>query len=145
MSLAFSLFSPHCSPIRKFPHKTKACVHWILQCLCVSCATLGLASFSYNKYLNGKPHFTLWHGLVDLGMVCVVGVQSLAALPLLYHSLAKDWSLARLKRYHAASSLITYLLGSASLLLGTCFVWFTGAVGRYTWWHPTLLSAPWSS
>lgn len=95
-------------------------------------------------YLNRKPHFTLWHGLVGLGMVCVVGVQTLAALPLLYYSLAKGWSLARLKRY-AASGLITYLLGSASLLLGTCSVWFTGAVGRYTWWHPTLLSASWSS
>uniref|UniRef100_A0A673ZDL1 Cytochrome b561 domain-containing protein n=1 Tax=Salmo trutta TaxID=8032 RepID=A0A673ZDL1_SALTR len=82
-------------------------------------------------YLNRKPHFTLWHGLVGLEMVCVVGVQTLAALPLLYYSLAKGWSLARLKRY-AASGLITYQLGSASLLLGTCSVWFTGAVGRYT-------------
>ncbi|XP_029631974.1 transmembrane reductase CYB561D2 [Salmo trutta] len=149
MTLAFSLFmteavllfSPHCSPIRKLSHKTKGRFHWILQCLCASCATLGLAVIFYNKHLNGKPHFASWHGLVGLGTLCVVGVQSLAALPLLYHSLAKGWSLAKLKRYHAASGLVTYLLGSVSLLLGICSVWFTGAVGGYTWYLAALCPA----
>ncbi|KAL0977764.1 hypothetical protein UPYG_G00160920 [Umbra pygmaea] len=149
MTLAFSffmteavlLFSPHCSPIRKLSHKTKGRIHWILQCFCASCATLGLASIIYNKHLNGKPHFTSWHGLVGLGTVCVVGVQCLAALPLIYHSLAKGWSLAQLKRYHAASGIVTYLLGSASLLLGTCTLWFTSTVGGHTWYLAALCPA----
>ncbi|XP_041744539.2 transmembrane reductase CYB561D2 isoform X2 [Coregonus clupeaformis] len=138
-----SLFSwhPFLMTLAKLPHKTKRRVHWILQCLCASCATVGLASIFYNKHLNGKPHFASWHGLVGLGTVCVVGVQSLAALPLLYHSLAKGWSLARLKRYHAASGLVTYLLGSVSLLLGICSVWFTGVVGGYTWYLAALCPA----
>lgn len=149
MTLAFSffmteailLFSPYGSPIKRFPHKTKGRVHWILQCLCVSSAVLGLAAISYNKHVNGKPHFTSWHGLLGLLTVFVVGLQSLAAVPLIYHSLAKGWSLAKLKRYHAASGLVTYLLGSASLLLGLCSAWFNASVGEYTWYLSALCPA----
>ncbi|KAI4826419.1 hypothetical protein KUCAC02_029867 [Chaenocephalus aceratus] len=149
MTLAFSffmteailLFSPHGSLAQKFPHKTKGRAHWILQCLCVTCAVLGLAAIVYNKHLNGKPHFTSWHGLLGLLTVCVVGLQSVAALPLIYHSLAKGWSLAKLKRYHAASGLVTYLLGSGSLLLGLSSAWFTASVGEYTWYLSALCTA----
>uniref|UniRef100_A0A3Q2E6Y8 ascorbate ferrireductase (transmembrane) n=1 Tax=Cyprinodon variegatus TaxID=28743 RepID=A0A3Q2E6Y8_CYPVA len=131
---AILLFSPHASLIKRFPHKTKGRVHWILQGLCASCAVLGLVAISYNKYLNGKAHFSSWHGLLGLITVCVVCVQSLAAVPLIYHSLAKGWSLAKLKRYHAASGLVTFLLGSTSLLLGLCSSWFTASVGGYAWY-----------
>lgn len=138
MTEAILLFSPQGSLIKKLPHKTKGRVHWILQCLCLSCAVLGLAAIFYNKHLNGKPHFTSWHGLLGLFTVCVVGAQSLAAVPLIFHSLAKGWSLAKLKRYHAASGLITYLLGSASLLLGLCSAWFSASVKDYTWYLSAL-------
>lgn len=149
MTLAFSffmteailLFSPHGSPIKRFSHKTKGRVHWILQCLCVSFAVLGLAAIFYNKHLNDKPHFTSWHGFLGLLTVCVVGLQSLAAVPLIYHSLAKGWSLAKVKRYHAASGLVTYLLGSASVLLGLCSTWFTTSVLGYTWYLSALCPA----
>ncbi|CAB1452207.1 unnamed protein product [Pleuronectes platessa] len=149
MTLAFSffmteavlIFSPHGSPIKGFSHKTKSRVHWILQCLCVSCAVLGLAAIFSNKHLNSKPHFTSWHGLLGLLTVCVVALQSLAAVPLIYHSLAKGWSLAKLKRYHAASGLITYLLGSMSLLLGLCSAWFTASVKDYNWYLSALCPA----
>lgn len=146
MTLAFSffmteailLFSPHCSPVRKFAHKTKGRIHWMLQILSITCATTGLIVIIYNKNLNGKPHLTSWHGLLGLITVCVVGIQSVAAIPLIYHSLAKGWSLAKLKRYHAASGLVTYLLGSSSLLLGLCSSWFTAAVSDYTWYLSAL-------
>ncbi|KAM6927443.1 transmembrane reductase CYB561D2 [Xenentodon cancila] len=141
MTEAILLFSPHASLIRKLPHKQKGRVHWILQCLCVSCAVLGLAAISYNKHLNSKAHFTSWHGLLGLLTVCVAGAQSLAAVPLFYHSLARGWSLAKLKRYHAASGLITYLLGSASLLLGLCSAWFTASVKDYIWYLSALCPA----
>lgn len=142
MTLAFSffmteailLFSPHCSPVRKFAHKTKGRIHWMLQCLCMTCAAAGFVVIVYNKELNGKPHLTSWHGLLGLITLCVVGLQSMAAVPLIYHSLAKGWSLAKLKRYHAASGLVTYLFGSVSLLLGLCSTWFTAAVSEYTWY-----------
>ncbi|XP_070706052.1 transmembrane reductase CYB561D2 [Pempheris klunzingeri] len=149
MTLAFSffmteailLFSPYGSLIKRFPHKTKGRAHWILQCLCACCAVLGVAAISYNKHLNGKPHFTSWHGLLGLFTVCVLGVQSVAAVPLIYHSLAKGWSLAKLKRYHAASGLVTYLLGSVSLLLGLSSAWFTASVRGYTWYLSALCPA----
>lgn len=149
MTLAFSffmteailLFSPHGSPLRKFAHKTKGRIHWVLQCLCVTCAVAGFVVIVYNKDLNGKPHMTSWHGLLGLITVCLVGLQSLAAVPLIYHSLAKGWSLAKLKRYHAASGLVTYLLGSGSLLLGLCSTWFTAAVSDYTWYLSALCPA----
>ncbi|XP_057701435.1 transmembrane reductase CYB561D2 [Corythoichthys intestinalis] len=146
MTLAFSffmteailLFSPHGSPIKRFSHKVKGRVHWILQCACVTCATLGLVSIFYNKHLLGKSHFTSWHGVLGLITVCVAAVQSLSAVPLIYHSLAKGWSLAKLKRYHAASGLVTYLLGSVSLLLGLTSVWFTASVSEFTWYLAAL-------
>ncbi|CAK6973788.1 transmembrane reductase CYB561D2 [Scomber scombrus] len=138
MTEAILLFSPHGSPIKKFSHKTKGRVHWMLQCLCVCCAVLGLAAISYNKHLNGKPHFNSWHGLLGLVTVCAVVLQSLAAVPLIYHSLAKGWSLAKLKRYHAASGLVTFVLGSASLLLGLCSAWFTASVSEYIWYMSAL-------
>ncbi|XP_061583192.1 transmembrane reductase CYB561D2 [Cololabis saira] len=141
MTEAILLFSPHVSLVKKLPHKQKGRVHWILQCLCVTCAVLGLAAISYNKHLNGKAHFTSWHGLLGLLTVCAAGAQSLAAVPLIYTSLARGWSLAKFKRYHAASGLITYLLGSASLLLGLCSAWFTASVKDYIWYLAALCPA----
>ncbi|XP_077458452.1 transmembrane reductase CYB561D2 [Stigmatopora argus] len=146
MTLAFSffmteailLFSPHGSPIKRFSHKMKGRAHWVLQCTCVTCATLGLVSIFYNKHLHGKSHFTSWHGVLGLITVCVTVVQSLVAMPLIYHSLAKGWSLAKLKRYHAASGLVTYLFGSVTLLLGFTSVWFTASVGDITWYLAAL-------
>lgn len=79
--------------------------------------------------------------MLGLITVCVVGLQSLAAVPLIYHSLAKGWSLAKLKRYHAASGLVTFLLGCVSLLLGLNSGWFTAAVSDYTWYLCALCPA----
>lgn len=138
MTEAVLLFSPHSSPVRKLPHKTKGRLHWVLQCLCVTCACLGLGVISYNKYLNGKPHFTSWHGLLGLLTVIVVGLQSVAGLPLIYIKMAKGLSLAKLKRYHAVTGLLTYLLGSGSLLLGLWSAWFTGSVNAHAWYLAVL-------
>lgn len=134
MTEAILLFSPHSSPVGKLKHQDKARLHWVLQCVSACCAIAGLGVIVYNKHLNGKPHFTTWHGLIGLVTVAAVTVQSVGALPLLYHKLAKGWSLAKLKRYHATSGLLTYLLGSASLLLGTCSTWFMGSVSGYVWY-----------
>lgn len=138
MTEAILLFNPHSSPVSKLKHKTKGRLHWILQCLCVFCATLGLFAIFYNKSLNDKPHFTSWHGLIGVVTVAVVVFQAVAGLPLLYPKLAKNWTLAKLKRYHATSGLLTYLLGSFSLFLGLCSSWFSGAVSGYVWYLAVL-------
>nr|XP_049589337.1 transmembrane reductase CYB561D2 isoform X1 [Syngnathus scovelli] len=138
MTEAVLLFSPNGSLMKKFSHKMKGRVHWMLQCACVTCASLGLATIFYNKHLHGKPHFTSWHGLLGVITVCAAAVQSLAALPLIYHSLVKGWSLAKIKRYHATAGLVTYLLGSVSLLLGLTSGWFTKSVGDAAWYLAAL-------
>lgn len=138
MTEAILLFSPHCSPVGKMKHQVKARLHWLLQCACAACALLGLGTIFYNKHANGKPHFSTWHGLLGVVTVCVVALQSAAALPLIYHKLAKGWSLAKLKRYHAAAGLVTYLLGSGSLLLGVSSTWFTSSVGGTAWYLAAL-------
>ncbi|XP_036387976.1 cytochrome b561 domain-containing protein 2 [Megalops cyprinoides] len=142
MTLAFSLFmtealllfSPDCSPIWKLPHKTKGRFHWILQCLAATCAGLGLAAICYNKHLNNKSHFTTWHGLIGLLTVSYAVLQLVGGIPLLYHNLVKGWSLAKLKRYHAVSGLVAYVLGSSSLLLGMGSLWFTASVRGAGWY-----------
>lgn len=138
MTEAVLLFNPYSSPVRKLKHKTKGRLHWVLQCLCACCATVGLCAIVYNKNLNDKPHFTSWHGLIGVITVAVVGLQSLGGLALLYPKLAKGWSLAKLKRYHATSGLLTYLLGSVSLFLGLCSLWFSSSVSGYVWYLSVL-------
>ena len=134
MSEAVLMFSPHLSPIKKLTQRTKSRFHWILQGLCVSCAFLGIVAIYYNKHLNGKPHFTSWHGVLGVMTLWLTVLQLLAALPLLYHSLAKGWSLAKLKQYHAATGMATYLLGSISLVLGLSSAWVTTSVKGYMWY-----------
>ncbi|CAL8340665.1 unnamed protein product [Lota lota] len=141
MTQAILVFSPHGSPVRMFPHKSKGRVHWILQCLCLTCAAMGFAAIVYNKHLAGKAHFTSWHGLTGLVTVCVAGLQCSAAVSLIYPSLVKGWSLAKLKRYHAAAGLLTYLLGSGSLFLGISSVWFIASVGEIAWYLAALCPA----
>ncbi|XP_005992722.1 transmembrane reductase CYB561D2 [Latimeria chalumnae] len=142
MSLAFSffmteavlVFSPESSPIQSFSRKVKARCHWVLQVLAVLCALLGLAIIIYNKYINDKPHFATWHGLIGLISVMYACGQSLGGVSLLYPKLVKGWSLAKLKLYHATSGLVGYLLGTTSLLLGMCSLWFTASVTGIAWY-----------
>ncbi|KAL8212304.1 UNVERIFIED_CONTAM: hypothetical protein K2H54_042523 [Gekko kuhli] len=142
MSLAFSLlmteallaFSPESSLLRPFSRKAKIRFHWALQLLALLCAVLGLAFISYNKYINGKAHFATWHSLTGLLTVLYASIQCVGGLALLYPKLIKNWTLAKLKLYHATSGLIGYLLGCASLMLGMCSLWFTTSVTGVSWY-----------
>uniref|UniRef100_A0A8C4J9C8 ascorbate ferrireductase (transmembrane) n=1 Tax=Dromaius novaehollandiae TaxID=8790 RepID=A0A8C4J9C8_DRONO len=141
-SLAFSfllteallVFSPESSPLRAFSRKVKVRVHWALQLLALLCALLGLGIISYNKHLNGKAHFVTWHGLTGLLAVLYAGMQCAGGVLLLYPKLVKNWTLAKLKLYHATSGLVGYLLGCASLMLGMCSLWFTTSVTGVSWY-----------
>ncbi|XP_019360734.1 PREDICTED: cytochrome b561 domain-containing protein 2 [Crocodylus porosus] len=146
MSLAFSflmteallVFSPETSLLRSFSRKVKVRFHWVLQLLCLLCALLGLGIISYNKYLNGKSHFVTWHGLTGLLTVLYASMQCMGGLALLYPKLMKNWTLAKLKLYHATSGLVCYLLGCASLMLGMCSLWFTTLVTGIFWYLAVL-------
>ncbi|XP_070594847.1 transmembrane reductase CYB561D2 isoform X1 [Erythrolamprus reginae] len=142
MSLAFSFlmtealltFSPESSLLRSFSRKAKVRFHWALQLLALSCALLGLAIIIYNKYLNGKEHFVTWHGQTGLLTVVYASLQCMGGLVLLYPKLMKNWTLSKLKLYHATSGLIGYLLGCASLMLGMCSLWFSTTVTGISWY-----------
>ncbi|XP_060621768.2 transmembrane reductase CYB561D2 [Anolis sagrei] len=142
MSLAFSflmteavlVFSPESSLLRSFSRKARARFHWALQLLSLTCAILGLAIISYNKYLNGKDHFVTWHGQTGLLTVFYASMQCMGGVALLYPKLMKNWTLGKLKLYHATSGLIGYLLGCASLMLGMSSLWFTAAVTGVSWY-----------
>ncbi|CAN8185999.1 unnamed protein product [Coccothraustes coccothraustes] len=142
MALAFSflmteallIFSPETSLLRSFSRKVRVRVHWALQLLALLCALLGLGIITYNKHLNGKGHFVTWHGLTGLLAVLYAGGQCAGGVLLLYPKLMKNWTLAKLKLYHATSGLVGYLLGCASLMLGMCSLWFTTTVTGASWY-----------
>lgn len=134
MTEALLIFSPETSLLRNFSRKVKVRVHWALQLLALLCALLGLGLIAYNKHLNGKAHFVTWHGLTGLLTVLYAGGQCAGGLLLLYPKLMKNWTLAKLKLYHATSGLVGYLLGCASLMLGMCSLWFTTSVTGVSWY-----------
>ncbi|NWV26253.1 C56D2 protein, partial [Origma solitaria] len=142
MALAFSflmteallIFSPETSLLRSFSRKVRVRAHWALQLLALLCALLGLGIITYNKHLNGKGHFVTWHGLTGLLAVLYTGGQCAGGVLLLYPKLMKNWTLAKLKLYHATSGLVGYLLGCASLMLGMCSLWFTTTVTGASWY-----------
>lgn len=134
MTEALLIFSPETSLLRSFSRKVKVRVHWALQLLALLCALLGLGIITYNKHLNGKPHFATWHGLTGLLAVLYASGQCAGGVLLLYPKLMKNWTLAKLKLYHATSGLVGYLLGCASLMLGMCSLWFTTSVTSVSWY-----------
>ncbi|NWW79413.1 C56D2 protein, partial [Climacteris rufus] len=134
MTEALLIFSPETSLLRSFSRKVRVRAHWALQLLALLCALLGLGIITYNKHLNGKGHFVTWHGLTGLLAVLYAGGQCAGGVLLLYPKLMKNWTLAKLKLYHATSGLVGYLLGCASLMLGMCSLWFTTTVTGVSWY-----------
>ncbi|NWT18103.1 C56D2 protein, partial [Vireo altiloquus] len=134
MTEALLIFSPETSLLRAFSRKVRVRAHWALQLLALLCALLGLGIITYNKHLNGKGHFVTWHGLTGLLAVLYAGGQCAGGVLLLYPKLMKNWTLAKLKLYHATSGLVGYLLGCASLMLGMCSLWFTTTVTGASWY-----------
>ncbi|KAL1782477.1 cytochrome b561 domain-containing protein 2 [Sigmodon hispidus] len=146
MSLAFSflmteallMFSPESSLLRSLSRKVRARCHWVLQLLALLCALLGLGLVILHKEQLGKAHLATRHGQAGLLAVLWAGLQCSGGMGLLYPKLLPRWPLAKLKLYHATSGLVGYLLGSASLLLGMCSLWFTATVTGGAWYLAAL-------
>lgn len=146
MSLAFSflmteallVFSPESSLLHFLSRKGRACCHWVLQLLALLSALLGLGLVILHKEQLGKAHLATWHGQAGLLAVLWAGLQCAGGVGLLYPKLLPRWPLAKLKLYHATSGLVGYLLGSTSLLLGMCSLWFTASVTGGAWYLAVL-------
>ncbi|KAG8436137.1 hypothetical protein GDO86_007298 [Hymenochirus boettgeri] len=142
MTLAFSflmteailVFSPDSSLLRAFSRRARVQVHLVLQLLCVVSALLGFGIIYANKVLQGKHHFTTWHGLLGGLTVLWALLQSIGGISLLYPKLLQRWNLATRKLYHATAGLVVYLLGCGSILLGMCSLWFSASVTGLSWY-----------
>ncbi|KAM9074263.1 transmembrane reductase CYB561D2 isoform 2-T2 [Megaptera novaeangliae] len=138
MTEALLVFSPESSLLRSLSRKGRARCHWVLQLLALLCALLGLGLVILHKEQLGKAHLATWHGRAGLLAVLWAGLQCSGGVGLLYPKLLPRWPLAKLKLYHATSGLVGYLLGSASLLLGMCSLWFTATVTSGVWYLAVL-------
>lgn len=138
MTEALLVFSPESSLLRSLSRKGRARCHWVLQLLALLCALLGLGLVILHKEQLGKAHLATWHGRAGLTAVLWAGLQCSGGVGLLYPKLLPRWPLAKLKLYHATSGLVGYLLGSASLLLGMCSLWFTATVTGGVWYLAVL-------
>lgn len=110
----------------------------MLQLLALLSALLGLGLVILHKEQLGKAHLATWHGQAGLLAVLWAGLQCAGGVGLLYPKLLPRWPLAKLKLYHATSGLVGYLLGSTSLLLGMCSLWFTASVTGGAWYLAVL-------
>ncbi|XP_065396709.1 transmembrane reductase CYB561D2 isoform X2 [Macaca fascicularis] len=138
MTEALLVFSPESSLLRSLSRKGRARCHWVLQLLALLCALLGLGLVILHKEQLGKAHLATRHGQAGLLAVLWAGLQCSGGVGLLYPKLLPRWPLAKLKLYHATSGLVGYLLGSASLLLGMCSLWFTASVTGAVWYLAAL-------
>ncbi|XP_072866248.1 transmembrane reductase CYB561D2 isoform X2 [Chlorocebus sabaeus] len=138
MTEALLVFSPESSLLRSLSRKGRARCHWVLQLLALLCALLGLGLVILHKEQLGKAHLATRHGQAGLLAVLWAGLQCSGGVGLLYPKLLPRWPLAKLKLYHATSGLVGYLLGSASLLLGMCSLWFTASVTGAAWYLAAL-------
>lgn len=138
MTEALLMFSPESSLLRSLSRKVRARCHWVLQLLALLCALLGLGLVILHKEQLGKAHLATRHGQAGLLAVLWAGLQCSGGVGLLYPKLLPRWPLAKLKLYHATSGLVGYLLGSTSLLLGMCSLWFTANVTGGAWYLAVL-------
>uniref|UniRef100_A0A2I3H4G3 Transmembrane reductase CYB561D2 n=1 Tax=Nomascus leucogenys TaxID=61853 RepID=A0A2I3H4G3_NOMLE len=138
MTEALLVFSPESSLLHSLSRKGRARCHWVLQLLALLCALLGLGLVILHKEQLGKAHLVTRHGQAGLLAVLWAGLQCSGGVGLLYPKLLPRWPLAKLKLYHATSGLVGYLLGSASLLLGMCSLWFTASVTGAAWYLAVL-------
>ncbi|KAK4474258.1 hypothetical protein MN116_000288, partial [Schistosoma mekongi] len=104
--------------------------HWIFESLSVLFLFLGFIAIYANKTLNGKPHFTTWHGF--LGVVVVLySICQLVAGSMLH------W------RYNLWRSILTYSSGrfihALSGVVLYCILSFTFILGLYTKWFKSCI------
>ncbi|XP_072026944.1 transmembrane reductase CYB561D2-like [Amphiura filiformis] len=143
MSIAFGVltteailyFSPESTLIPQASRSTKVGYHWATNTTAIICGLIGLTVIVSNKYKNGKPHFTTWHGTLGLITIIYMCVQGLAGTTLLYPKLlAGKIKLADQKIYHATSGLFLYTSGLGTLVLALFSSWYTTNAHPAMWW-----------
>ncbi|KAH9590903.1 hypothetical protein MS3_00010369 [Schistosoma haematobium] len=100
--------------------------HWLLESLSVLFIFIGFLGIYANKILDGKPHFTTWHGF--LGAVTVFYSVFQLFMGLLLHFNYNLWrsllAYSNGRFFHAASGVVLSCLLSLTVMLGLCTNWF---------------------
>lgn len=146
---AILIFSKSSSLIPSVPRATKVRYHWIFQTLATVCSVGGFLAITVNKSILNKPHFTSWHGFLGGVTVFLTCLQATMGISLLYPKLplVNKLKLVQMKKLHALSGTIIFILSCVVILLGFYSNWFVKVVKVYSWaWGlcaicPVLLAA----
>nr|CAH8871116.1 unnamed protein product [Trichobilharzia regenti] len=100
--------------------------HWIFESLAALLLFLGFIAIYANKVLNGKPHFTTWHGL--LGLFTVIYCISQLLFGFVFHWNYNLWrsvlTYSTARFLHAVSGTVLYCSVSLTFILGFYTNWF---------------------
>lgn len=135
MMEAIVIFSPWFSIGLGSSHSGKVFWHWVIHVCALICAYIGLGVISYNKYINGYPHYTSWHGFIGIIVCCTLAVQACGGIIELYPT-ALPFKVRKviLKRLHALSGTITFTGAMTTVLLGLYSNWFLNHVSNILLW-----------
>lgn len=106
-------------------HKDKVYVHWILQTLAVISITIGYAAIFINKNLHNKPHFHSYHAIFGTATFSSLFLSIIGGVVAKYNwSLKKYIKPVYAKVGHGFGGILSYVLGSITILLGLYTHWF---------------------
>lgn len=130
------MFSPWSSPVASSGGRpSRVRWHWVLQACAAGSAYTGLAVITVNKYLNGYPHYTSWHGTAGVLLCGVVALQIAGGIAVQDPDLLPfKLRPVLLKRLHAVSGTATYLGGLTTVFLALHSSWFVANVPGSTVW-----------
>ncbi|XP_020373586.1 probable transmembrane reductase CYB561D1 isoform X1 [Rhincodon typus] len=134
MTEAILTFSLDSSPFFFCSIKAKVRIHWMMQVFAAIFGSVGLIFIVSSKNISESLHLTSWHSFLGLGTVIAVSGQLLCGLCLLFPQLINTYSVARLRLYHATCGLVTYLMATATVVLGLCSDWFKSQVNGVLWY-----------
>jgi len=106
-------------------HKLKVRYHWIIQAVGVSCSTIGFTVIYINKNIKEKPHFHSWHGIAGLISVICCSPACITGVAALYSFSLKNYVKPVNNKFsHRICGVLTFIIGSITVLLSLCTRWF---------------------
>nr|ACO15025.1 Cytochrome b561 domain-containing protein 2 [Caligus clemensi] len=126
---AILIFSPLSSLTPSSPRGDKVQLHWIFQCFSLLALVAGASAVYLNKEINGRSHFTSWHGKFGLATLIGFAVAFLGGIGSNYAIRFRDYiKPVKMKMYHATLGMIIFFLAMSTLFLATYSNWFTNRV-----------------
>nr|XP_026491805.1 cytochrome b561 domain-containing protein 2-like [Vanessa tameamea] len=134
MTSAVNAVTPGDLATEWMPIRLRSARHWVLQLVAVLFVLIAFFVILSNKIINDKEHFKSLHGKFGLASFIFMVCTSLGGLGALYSLKLKEY-LAPIytKLVHASFGLITFCLGTITIILGTFSAWWSfGEILRYT-------------